>query len=641
MILSTTQLLQANAIRDAIVVDDAYDRTPKSSDLATERDEWSNFVDDLTENDLQTLRSVYPAFAAGQEERLFLEDDFIEGLWSARDLFRPELIGPLFATYEQDLAHDLRFLQAVEAQLRALNVRVRTAGRDFVKEANSVDLIVIDLFLGAQQTVPDMHISLEGLARVVERKIECPPVIILMSRSSSLMEQADGFRSSARVFASGFRTIAKADVEKAGRLEQIVRELARHREDSLKLNAFLLGWTQAVADAVRRTQDDIRRLDLEDWAQIHDLLLAAEGSSAGRYILEILEYSFLHELESEHSFLDAAAALDTLDREPHPPTTIAGSKDTLGLVAKTLYEHANCRLLDGEAAYPVAFGDIIGPIRSGEFPRESVFAQLEEAVLIAMTAACDLQRGNVERILFMVGKTKGIDARATGEALAGFRTPILYMPDGKRVWVDWQRNHVITLTSREVDALISGDKCSITKVARLRTANAVSLQQQLLSNIGRVGLVAPIPLTFPVDVAVYYPSRGGALTRLWIGDNESIDGVCYVGHRNNKKSAAAPLDSGHRSAFLDALDGLSDDEISEPSVRLVSNARQVSVLDLLFSRGLRFDPTRNTAQQWNETVEGRDLKIGHVVYGSPVSQAVNDKRRAGLVFEIQERAQRV
>ena len=294
-----------------------------------------------------------------------------------------------------------------------------------------------------------------------------------------------------------FEQSSKADVDKTGRLEQLVRELARHREDSLKLNAFLLGWTQGVAGAVRRTQDDIRRLDLEDWAQIHDLLLAAEGSSAGRYILEILEFSFLHELESEDSFLDAAAALDTLDRELYPPTTIAGSKDTLGLVEKTLYEHENCRKLDAEPASPVAFGDIIGPVRCSEFPKDSVFAQLEDAVLITMTPACDLQRGNVERILFMVGKTKGVGAPATGDALEGFRTPILRLPDGKRVWVDWQSNHVIALTSKEVDALICGDGCSMTKVARLRTANAVSLQQQLLSNLGRVGLVAPIPPTFP------------------------------------------------------------------------------------------------------------------------------------------------
>ena len=428
MISSTTDLLNANEIRSAIVVDDAYDRTPTAADLALDRDEWNIFVDDLTEDDLTTLRSIYPAYAPEQEGQLFQNDDFIARLWNARDQFRAELIGPLFETYEHDSAHDLRFVQAVEAQLVALNICVQTAGRMFVDDATSVDLIVIDLFLGAKQTEADMRISLDGLAQVVERRLKKPPVIILMSRSGRLQDQADAFRNGAKVFASGFRTIVKSEVEKLGRLEQLVRELARHRQDSLKLNTFLLRWTEGLDGASQRTQNDIRRLDLEDWAQIHDLLLAAEGSSAGRYILEVLEFAFLHELESEDSFLDAAAALDTLEREAYPPTTISGSKDTLRLVAKTLYEHENCRQLDGELAAPVAFGDIIGPVQGREFPEDSAFAQLDNAVLITMTPACDLQRGKASRILFMVGETKHVDAPAAVDASTGLRTPSCICP---------------------------------------------------------------------------------------------------------------------------------------------------------------------------------------------------------------------
>ena len=639
MISSTTDLLNANDIRSAIVVDDAYDRTPMAADFAVDRDEWNIFVDDLTEDDLLILRSVYPTYAPGQEGRLFQNDDFIARLWNARDQFRPELIDPLFETYEHDSAHDLRFVQAVEVQLADLNLCVRTAGRAFVEDATSADLIVIDLFLGAQQTESDMRISLKGLVQVVKRRLERPPVIILMSRSNRLREHADGFRDDAKVFASGFRTIVKSEIEKRGRLEQLVRELARHRQDSLKLNAFLLRWTDGLGGAIQRTQDDIRRLDLEDWAQIHDLLLAAEGSSAGRYILEVLECAFLYELESEDTFLDAAAALDTLEREAYPPTTITGSKDTLGLVAKTLYEHENCRQLDGEPAAPVAFGDIIGPVQGNEFPKDSVFAQLDNAVLITMTPACDLQRGKAPRILFMVGKTKNIDAPAAGDASTGLRTPILYLPDGKRVWVDWQRNHLLTLTNKEVSTFLSGDGTSITKVARLRTANAVSLQQQLLSNLGRVGLVAPIPSTFPVQVAVYYPSPDRVLTSLLIAGKETIDGVCYVGRRSNQKGAAAPLDSSHRSDFLDALENLTDDQIHNSSVKAISSVRQVNIVDLLFSRGLQFDPARSTAQQWKETVEERELTLGQVVYGQRASEAFTKRSKipgAGLVFEIRD-----
>lgn len=639
MMSSTTDLLKANEIRTAIVVDDAYDPTPRAADMAVDKDEWHIFVDDLTEDDFSTLRTIYPDYVPGQEIRLFQSDDFIACLWAARAQFRPELIDPLFKTYVNDSANDLRIVEAVEAQLTALDLSVRTAGRKFVDDAISVDLIVIDLYLGAQQTEADMHIALDGLARVIQVRVENPPIIILMSRSGRLSQQAGSFRDDAKVFASGFRTIIKSDVERQGRLEYLVRELARHRQDSLKLNTFLLQWTHGLSGAIQKTQDDIRRLDLEDWAQIHDLLLAAEGSNPGRYILEVLEFAFLHELESDVSFLRAAADLDTLEREVYPPTTIAGSKDTLGLVAKTLYEHENCRQLDVEPAASVAFGDIIGPVQGSQFPKDSDFAQLDNAVLITMTPACDLQRGKASRILFMVGETKSVDAAGAGEAATGLRTPILYLPGGKRVWVDWQQNHLLTLTNEKVDALLSGDATSVTKVARLRTANAVSLQQQLLSNLGRVGLVAPMPSTFPVQITVYYPSADGVLTCLLIGGRESIDGVCYVGQRSNQKKAAAPLDSSHRLDFVDALNGLAEDQIHKSSVRFISDSRRVDVHDQLFSRGLRFDLAKTKEQQWIETVDGREIMLGKIVYGRRASHVLTDRgkiNQAGLVFEIHD-----
>ena len=639
MTSSTIDLLCANDIQCAIVVDDAYDQTPKAEDLLFDRDQWDIFLDDLTEEDISALRSVYPDYVPGQESQLFLNDDFISRLWDARAQFRSDLIEPLFETYVHDSQHDLRIVQAVEDQLNDLNLSVQTAGREFIDVAVSADLIVIDLFLGAQQIESDMHISLEGLTQVIKLRLDKPPVIILMSRSSRLPVLAEDFRDNAGIFASMFRTIGKSEIEKDNRLEHLVREVARHRQDSLKLNTFLRRWTDGLSGAIERTQNDIRRLDLEDWAQIRDLLLTAEKSSAGRYVLEVLELAFLHEIESEGSIIDAANALDTLERENYPPTTIVGSKDTLGLVAKTLYEHENCHQLDVEAAAPVAFGNIIGPIQGNEYPEDHIFARLDNAVLIAMTPGCDLQRAAAERILFMVGETKDLNASTAGEASTGLRTPILCMPDGTRVWVDWQPSHLLTLTGDDVGTLLSNADTSIVKLSRLRTANAVSLQQQLLSNLGRVGLVAPMPSTFPVQVTVYYPSAEGNLTSLSIGGKNTIEGVCYVGRRSNYKYATAPLDSIHRFDFLDALQGLTDDQIHENSLQTISNARRIEILDLLFSRGLRFDLAKTNAQQWKETVEEKQLDLGKVIYGQSVSQAFTKQshiNQAGLVFEIRD-----
>ena len=637
MTSSTMDLLNTNDIRSAIVVDDAYDRTPAAEDLMFDQDQWDNFLDDLTDEDISMLRSIYPAYATERESQLFQDDGFIASLWDARDKFRPELTRPLFDTYIHDSEHDLRIVETVEAQLAAAGLSVQTAGRDFVDAAASADLIVIDLFLGARQTEPDMLISVQGLAKVVGRRVDNPPIIVLMSRSGQLTLRAGPFRDDASVFASGFRTILKSDIEKPDRLEHLIRELARHRHDSLKLNTFLRRWSDGLSEAARRTQSDIRRLDLEDWAQIRDLLLTAEESSVGRYILEVLELAFLHELEGDNAIVAAAAALDTLERETYPPTTIAGSKDTLGLVSKTLYEHQNCHHLDVGAVAPVAFGDIIGPVRGREFQENAVLASLDNAVLITMTPGCDLQRGDAARILFMVGETNDIDAPATGQASVGLRTPILNLPDDKRVWVNWQPTHLLTLTFEEVRAFLSDSETSVTRLARLRTTNAVSLQQQLLSSLGRVGVVAPLPSTFPVQVAVYYPSSNDELVRLSVDGEETIDAVCYVGRSGDHKPATAPFDSIHRFGFLDALRELPDDQVSRHSRATVSNFREVEILDLLFSRGFRFNPAKGDPQTLKESIEGQEVNLGKLVLRGPASQAFtkpNQIGNAGLVFEI-------
>ncbi|MDN3721489.1 hypothetical protein QW131_25680 [Roseibium salinum] len=64
----------------------------------------------------------------------------------------------------------------------------------------------------------------------------------------------------------------KADIDKEGRVDQMLFELAQHRQDSLKLTSFLETWREGIQRAMDATSHDIRRLDLEDIAQLQNLL---------------------------------------------------------------------------------------------------------------------------------------------------------------------------------------------------------------------------------------------------------------------------------------------------------------------------------------------------------------------------------
>ena len=630
---SIQELLQARSIRTALVVDDAYDPAPNASDLSDESS-WSNFFDDLNNEDQADLGDQYQPFADKSEFELREDNTFVAVLWTARDQLRADLVDPLFESYKQSVEHDRQILRRVEELLEGFGLKVETAGRRFADSDVLPDLIVVDLFLGSRQD--DMDTCIKGIGSLLNGR-ETPPVIVLMSQSTRLQNLSRDFRAKAEIFASGFRAIHKSDIRKPGRLEHAVRELATHRPDYLKLHAFLDRWSTGVTDAVLRAAADIRQLDLEDWATIRDLLLNEEEASAGTYVLDVLELVLLHELESDLRFLHAAADLDSLEEEYYPPTTIPQVKDTLAIVSKTLYEHANRRVLESGSSCPVAFGDILGPIDGHELPKDSVFRTEDDKalVLITMTPACDLMRASPTRVLLMAGKVKEMRPADSGRASRKLCTPVLDLTPERRVWVDWQKDNLVTMTPKELGKLLSaGGGGQI--LVRLRAVHAVALQQQLLGDLGRVGLAAPMPATFPIDVRVLYPSRGETLVPLEFEHGQSIPGVCHAGRRENAVARVA-LDSGHRFPILDALQDLCADGVHHNSQNKIRKVRDNGLWNLLFGRGLELRLDGGVMKQWSEQIDNRKVRLGTIIYrGSAVDVLTGkDLSNAGLVIEIQ------
>ena len=636
--MTIESLLNENGIRNAIIVDDVLDSVPTANDLSSAEDEWSNFFDDVNDVDQATIAKYFPTYEEFDREKLRKNDEFVATLWKRRNTLRAKLTDPLFETYVQDSQQDCEFIEVVKKSLEKFGLVVTKAGRDFVEAAKSSDLIVIDLYLGLPQVTHDMENSMRGLKKVIKARTGNPPIIVLMSRSQRLAEKADEFRDQTRVFASGFRTIKKSDLAKRGRLKQLLLELVRHHQDSLKLTLFVQAWQTGLLQAVKQTESDIRRLDLEDWAQIRELLLENENISTGSYILDVFDLVLLHQVESHEATIKAATALNSLQSEIYPPSTITGSKDTLALIFKTLYKHGNRHELDVKGVGAVAFGDVLGVVDKTALPKNSIFKETDNTVFLVVTPACDLQRGkeSVSRVLLMSGIFEPIDADLASKNPIKPRTPILKLPDGRRVCVDWQPHQIATLDHEELDALLGqgGGACV---VGRLRDINTVSIQQNLLSNLGRVGLVSPMPSTFRIEVQVFYPNQNGDLISLSIGDYNKIMGVCYVGRNRDKNKARASFDYELRFTFLDALTALDDNMVHERSLDKINKSKSIEVVDLLFSRGVELDVSTSGAQNWEAPVGKTPEILGKILCNTSVLQYYKDRRghpRAGLIFEV-------
>lgn len=530
-----TELLEQAQVRRALVVDDAYDQVPLASDLALDVAELTHFFEDATDDDIATLREIYPRYDETRADELQTSDEFVALLWQHRGRLRPELVDPLFQRYEIDTATDREHLTTLVQRLGTFGLTCETAGRRFQEKATTADLIVIDLYLGSTQGEADSTVSIESLTRVMADRQDRPPLVILMSRSPRLDDKREEFRDSVGLFESAFRIIRKAELADSGKLQRLLTRLAAHYADSLKLASFLCAWNEGLNQARKRTSRLIRTLDLADYAQIRQLLLSAESEPTGSYLVDVFDRVLQHEIESEAPIIDAAIELNALTSETYPPPYVAGSRDLQNLVHRSLFQHGERLRLRGAEGSRVAFGDLlrrktVSPSFDASVAQKtpSLLNDISGTdVLTVLTPACDLQHQLAKRVLLLAGALQPLQPADWSYEEKPLRTPVVELSDG-RWWIKWDLKHIETLSHAELAQILDAEN-GFEITARLREAHALELQQKLLSNLGRVGLIAPMPATFRMRVEAYLPDAKGGLVRLNIPALEQSDGVCYVG----------------------------------------------------------------------------------------------------------------
>lgn len=529
MMKNLKEVLADARIANALIVDDAYDPIPLATDLEADVGEWTTLFADISRAEAQEIAKVFPDYEGTHADELRSSRLFVETLWTHRGIC-PRLLDPLFARYEADKASDLKHLNALDKHLEKLGLKSKTVGREFEDHVAEADLVFIDLFLSSTQLAQDIELSITGLSTAIEKRKAEPPLVVLMSRSTRLMERRAEFKERAGLFESAFRIIRKEDLQDAGILNRLILRLSSHYADSTKLAAFVDAWEGSLASAAKRTTSLIRKLGLNEIAQIDQLLLSAEGEPTGSYLVDVFDKVLQYELEAEPSIIDCAKALNSLNHNEYPPPFVPGANDLLELVHHSLFHNRARLALPGSIDSVLAFGDVLRRRLPASEPVEAALplAALDaDDVLLVLTPACDLQRNGVARVLLLTGRLRDLaatDWTYKDEA----KTTVCDLAEGGRKWIKWDLKHIETLTHAELRQLLVGENPPFAIMARLRESHALEIQQRLLSSMGRVGLVAPMPATFALTVEAYLPNPEGFLIKLDIaGLNDG--GVCYVG----------------------------------------------------------------------------------------------------------------
>lgn len=623
-----SELLVRSGVVKALVIDDAFDPIPLASDLMIELDEWTNLFDDLTEEDKAKLETIYPPYAQQRADELRDSDLFVEAIWTSKDALTKGVLDPLFGRYVQDNADDLAIVDPLVTHLRSLGLDCDTSGREFEGKAHDVDLIFVDLYLNAAQRAEDINPSITGLSNVVRRRKSDPPLVVLMSRSNRLPQKRAEFQDRASLFESNFRILAKSELANHAVLNQSIVRLASHYPDSKKLATFVDAWESGLASAGKRTTDLIRKLGLADIAQIYRLLLSTEGEPTGSYLVDVFDKVLQHEIETEQAIIDAAKDLNELKGENFPPPYVPGATDLQDLIHRFQFQNRARLSLPGAIDSSVAFGDLLRRVSPtpaiallSTTERDATGIETENAgkkiligiddhqVLAVLTPACDLQRGGAQNVLMLVGALKKLTPQAWHYRDEGPKTPVLELADGSRFWIKWNLKHVETASHEQLDAMLIGEGHEFEVIARLREAHALELQQKLLSNLGRVGLAAPMPATFEFVVEAFLPDNDLNLKKLDIPTlNEG--GVCFVGRAEtpNKSEERLMLTEAACEAIVDAITHADIESIHERARGLVAQLRQSNVLAEALASGVVLHS--NSAEF--KVIKAGELQIGFV-----------------------------
>lgn len=629
--MNTKNLLKAQNIKTAIIVDDGVDLVPYVSDLVGVRDDWTLFWEDLSEADDEILHEVYPEFEEIDANDLIEDQVFIIALFHARARFESEALKAVFSDFLAKQAQVKAFIDQVTILLTGWGMTVEREGRDFVEKAAIADFIILDLFLGSAQSGQDKERSIRGLREILRRKGDTPPPVILTSAHNDLSLLRHQFRDDTGLHASGFRALSKSEILEYGHLEQLVYELVAHRVNSLKLGAYISSWSAGMEQALKRTTTEMRKLDLEDIAHVQALMLSDEGASVGSYLVDVMDRVVAHELEAENGVIDAALALGDMTSKEFPPNTIVGSKDTLSVVHKTLFVHNNRFRLAEKDGFPVSFGDVIAVKPDAASSSRTIFEGDKNRVFLVLTPICDLVRKEpkAKRAMLLAGTCTELNAQAYKENASGHHTPVMELEGGRRVIVKWDPKHVETVSARKLKSMLSG-KGSAYLPCRMREHAATALQQTLLSDLGRVGEIMPMPSMFPVTCNVFYTGKDKTLKKLGI----SLNGVCVIG---SKKSSILAFDSSQRTEFQAEVTGVLDDVYSTSEVK-VKAALAPDALNQIFTKGFvcKMEPKTMPCKL---QIDGGEQEVGKVLLNQDanvVFQNAGQRQGMGLIFELTE-----
>lgn len=542
--VSVTQLLANSEMTKAAVIDDAFD--PLAED----------------ELDVDGLRRLYqenaenPVFTSALQSlgiEQMREEDLEEGepqllthlnqLWEDRD-YSPEfrvLLRPLFGARLDKVAD----VERLCANLRILGVEVECIDSNVTEkrelfENGSFQFVFIDYFLG-QENSDSIERAAGAIRNIHSWCGDKKPITVLMSSHENIDQQKENFRKKAGLMEGVFRFSGKSELSNEPILTLLMGALAKEFSDRHEFQFYTDALIKAAEDALEEFRQDVRSLKAEDYIFIQNLGLQKDEHPLGDYIAWLYGSYWGHLLLRNKGLQEQQRKLDSFFIADFPILHGQPSTVLADIYMSALFEEHEDVGIHPRQAQQSHKGEQDEAETTLKQSNNSLYLHLgdvftdgeNERVWMVISAQCDLERTvpGEQSIFLIPGVLKPL-AEVVGKGETSIRTEFFRPKDQSQAFrIVWKPQEVQT---RRFDAIPEWKSAgNLKRTHRLRLPYALEVQHAFTSNLSRIGLPVPPPLSQSVAIRVLHGKEGGNIQVILPQSSDYASRVMVRGDSNS------------------------------------------------------------------------------------------------------------
>ena len=505
--MNLSQVFNACGIVCAHIVDDAYDTLPRK---APQDAELQAFLDAATQDDIDGAATALDInVGSGEEavrEALRHVEDFAK-LFAAKAVLTERAQEALFGDFERYRQGKRDQTAPLLKLLESAGIACLCFGADYDPVGKQVpQLIFIDLKLNESSPVVDHKDAVRVLETLRTKLPLSKPFVFLMSSLSvELSLQREPFREEAKLFQSEFEPIEKSRFRDAEALTFMLAANTRAMPQIGRLRDSINLVESSMRSAFTNVMKELRALDLADYFVLYHNTAAAEGTTIGSYMVELLLEFLAHEVEGTSAIWDLYKGIETLNVQ-HLPRARFGLTSPAAKLYSANMLHSTKRLV-AEESLNRGPGDgyfYLGDIFCDAKWMNAPFPAKAYAVI---SPACDIARPDDMAGMNMLLCEGEVTEFKPGE-IPNVRDalPVVVMPNQRdaeqSILITWDKSKILIWDDKE-RAKFRGDECSYVRIGRLRPIYSTQLQHAVTANLSRVGTQRPPSILTPREVRCY------------------------------------------------------------------------------------------------------------------------------------------